>query len=183
MQTATKDLRLTKHPAGSSSHAASHPDRERLVSASGGFTLIELMIIVVVIAILAAIAFPSYQRYIQKARRTDAKNALLDLAAREERYFTVNNSYTADLSQLGYGGPSPNPSVAVNSTGQSYYTLAVSAVGPSAGTAPYTTYQAQAVPTGAQASDTTCATFQIDQLGVQTNWKNGTQVDAGAGCW
>ena len=60
---------------------------------SGGFTLIELMIVVVVVAILAAIAFPSYTRYVEQARRADAKSALLDAAQRLERFYTQNNTY------------------------------------------------------------------------------------------
>ena len=58
-----------------------------------GFTLIELMITVAVIAILAAIAFPSYQDSLRKSRRTDAKNALTQAMANMERYYTENNTY------------------------------------------------------------------------------------------
>lgn len=140
-----------------------------------GFTLIELMIVVAAIAILTTIALPSYQSYVIKSRRTDAKNGLLDLASREERYFSVNNTYTTDLSLLGYGVAANTTSVAINASGQSYYTLNATA-------ATATTYTATAVPTGAQAADTTCATYQIDQLGTQTNWSGTTQI-TGTGCW
>ena len=58
-----------------------------------GFTLIELMITVAVIAILAAIAFPSYQDSLRKSRRTDGKNALTQAMANMERYYTENNTY------------------------------------------------------------------------------------------
>ena len=58
-----------------------------------GFTLIELMIVVVVIAILAAIAYPSYQNQVQKTRRADAHTALLGAAQTLERCFTRTNSY------------------------------------------------------------------------------------------
>src|ERR1700682_6449593 len=68
----------------------------------GGFTLVELMVTVVVAAILFAIAVPTYTSQMQKARRTDARSALLDLAGREERFFSVSTAYTATASQLGY---------------------------------------------------------------------------------
>ncbi len=58
-----------------------------------GFTLIELMIVVAVIAILAAIAYPSYQDSVRKSRRADAKAALLDLAQFMERNYTTANRY------------------------------------------------------------------------------------------
>ena len=59
-----------------------------------GFTLIELMVTVAIVAILSAIAYPAYTEYILKSRRTDAKNALLDLAARQERFYSLNNKYS-----------------------------------------------------------------------------------------
>ena len=62
-----------------------------------GFTLIELMITVAVIAILAAIAFPSYQDSLRKSRRTDAKNALTQAMANMERYYTEKNTYVTTI--------------------------------------------------------------------------------------
>lgn len=60
-----------------------------------GFTLIELMITVVVVAILAAVAFPSYQDSLRKSRRTDGKNALTQAVANMERYYAERNSYAS----------------------------------------------------------------------------------------
>lgn len=74
------------------SHARRHP-RHAPVSAQGGFTLIELMIAVAVIAILASIAVPSYRGYVERATRTDAHAGLMEAAGQLERCYTVNNSY------------------------------------------------------------------------------------------
>ncbi|MGO4415522.1 type IV pilin protein [Cupriavidus sp. KB_39] len=65
-----------------------------------GFTLIELMITVMVLGILAAIAYPQYGQYVTKARRTEAKAALARVQGAQERYFTVNNKYSSDPAQL-----------------------------------------------------------------------------------
>lgn len=65
-----------------------------------GFTLIELMITVVIVAILAAVAYPSYQRYVIRSNRSEAQQFMLDVANREEEYF-LNNRLYVDLSTLG----------------------------------------------------------------------------------
>lgn len=58
-----------------------------------GFTLIELMIVVVIVGILAAIAFPSYDAYVKRSYRAEGQAFLNDVAARQERYFAQTNSY------------------------------------------------------------------------------------------
>ena len=82
-----------------------------------GFTLIELMIVLAVAAILAAVAFPAYKGQVAKGRRADAKQALLDLSQKLERYYTERGSYAG--ATLGNGGIYP----AQSSGG--YYTLAI----------------------------------------------------------
>ena len=69
-----------------------------------GFTLIEVMIVVVIIGILAAIAYPSYDEYVKRANRSEGQALLNDAAARQERYFAQNNAYitsSGELSKLG----------------------------------------------------------------------------------
>lgn len=67
-----------------------------------GFTLIELLIAVAIVALLAAIAFPSYRDHLVKSKRAEAKAALLKTTQLQERWYTVNNTYTTNLGQL-YG--------------------------------------------------------------------------------
>ncbi|MBL8253966.1 MAG: type IV pilin protein [Candidatus Competibacter sp.] len=72
------------------------PKQGRSQPAERGFTLVELMIVVAVIGILAAIAYPSYQDSVRKSRRADAKSVLLQAGQWMERYYTVNNRYDQD---------------------------------------------------------------------------------------
>lgn len=71
--------------------------------AQNGFTLIELMIVVAIIGILAAIAFPSYRTYIVRAKRTAAQSQMIDIASREQQFLLADRSY-ADQSKLQSSG-------------------------------------------------------------------------------
>ena len=134
-----------------------------------GFTLIELMVAVAIVAVLTAIALPGYTQHIRKSRRAEAKTALLDFAARQERFLSTNNVYTSAPDSLGYVGAFP---VDVLSGSTVYYRIDV--------TLPTSTsFSATAAPTGAQAGDT-CGTYTLNQLGVQGNTGNTT---ATADCW
>src|ERR1700694_2647712 len=88
-----------------------------------GFTLIELVVAMVIAAILAAIAIPAYSNYVRKARRAEAKTALLDLASLEERYFSTQNIYSASWSDLVYPAISNGSALSVGN----YYTVAAPA--------------------------------------------------------
>jgi type IV pilus assembly protein PilE len=144
---------------------------------SKGFSLIEMMIVVVVIAILVAIAVPMYQSQIQKSRRTSAKTALLDIASREEKFYSTNNYYTLEMANLGYAASQINNNeLQAPGGGSDYYTIEFPA---SASTqAPSYTVQAIPVPGSQQATDL-CGTYQLTDLGVQTN-TGGAQT---TGCW
>jgi type IV pilus assembly protein PilE len=106
---------------------------------SHGFTLIELMIVVSIIAILAVIAFPAYNDSVTKARRADGMSALMEAMARQERFFTENNTYTTDLAVL----PVPTDSQ------EGFYTLSAAACGTGIQSCVIMT----AAPNGAQAHD------------------------------
>lgn len=68
-----------------------------------GVTLMELMIVVVIISILTAVAYPSYRQYVAKAKRNEAMAALLKIATLQERWYLQNNTYTTDMTNLGFG--------------------------------------------------------------------------------
>lgn len=82
-----------------------------------GFTLIELMIVVAIVGLLAAIAYPLYRDHILKARRSDGLSKLMSVMQAEERYYTEHNTYVTDLTKLGYSS-----SDSVTSDG-GYYTV------------------------------------------------------------
>ena len=76
-----------------------HPSHS---SPARGFTLVELMIVIVIVAILLAVAVPSYQNSVQKGRRADAKSALLDVANRQEGNMLDRGTYSLELTDLGF---------------------------------------------------------------------------------
>ena len=139
-------------------------------SAFGGFTLIELMIAVAIVATLATIAATSYTSQIQKSRRTDARSALLDLAGREEKLFSTTNAYTPTLSNLGYSSAT---------VGSGYYTVTVVSPDPAQPVATQPNYLITATAINAQVGDAQCATLSVDQTGNQKS--TGTAL--AATCW
>jgi type IV pilus assembly protein PilE len=140
-----------------------------------GFTLIELMIVVVIVAILAGIAVPSYNSSIRKSRRTEAKTALLDFAAREERLYATQNAYSTDPVALGYTGAGGSWPV---STGSYYQIETPTTAAPTATTPGTFSVTVDPSPGSPQLKDTTCASFTVTQTGAQS--ATGTNPSA---CW
>lgn len=130
-----------------------------------GFSLMELMIAVAVMAILTVIAYPSYNNYIASAKRAEAKAALLEAAQYLERQFTAEGNY--DGGNLASAGLATLP----KKGGEAYYNLALNASGGS--------YTLTAIPTGAMNGDP-CGLLTLDQGGQQG--VSGATMTA-AECW
>ncbi len=128
-----------------------------------GVTFIEIMIVVVLIGIMTAIAYPNYRQFVARAKRTEARAALLKIATNQERFYLQNNSYTTDMMQLGF------PVGAAFISDSDSYSISVTAADANNFTA-VATYQ--------RLDDEAdkCLTFQIDGRGVRTSAPH-------ADCW
>ena len=138
-----------------------------------GVTLIELLIVVAIVGLLAAIAIPAYRRYVMRANRTDAKTALLATAQALERCYTNSTPYAYDSTQCTTAGSGVVFPVTVASG-----TYVISHSGARAAQ----TFTIIATPQGTQATiDTECAIFQVTQTGAQT--VTGTLTATPDRCW
>lgn len=138
-----------------------------------GFTLIEVMITVAIIGILSAVALPSYQSYIQKSRRTEARTILMDAASKQEQYILNFRTYTTSMTALGYAA-----SPATSETG--LYSVSAAAGGCGSIARCYT-LTATAVTGKGQDKDTKCKSFSLDSTGAKTS-KNASDA-ATTDCW
>jgi type IV pilus assembly protein PilE len=136
-------------------------------NAKRGFTLIELMITVALVAILTAVALPSYQSHVRKSRRAEAQAFLLSVAARQQQFLLDTRGFATTLTAVGIATPS-NVSAA--------YTvqLCTTTTPCTALAAGATAFALIATPDTAQSSEK-CGTLSIDQ--------NGTKTAAVSGCW
>ncbi len=149
-----------------------HDVQRKGLSASSGFTLIEVMIVVVIVGILIAVALPGYQNSLQKGRRADAKAALLDVAGRQEQYMLDRGTYTNDMTELGFGA---DPMVSE----EQHYT--VDATDCSGGTTDLNRcYLITATPRAGspQVDDARCTTIVLNSNGAKT--ATGSDTDS---CW
>lgn len=134
---------------------------------SAGFSLIELMITIVIIAIVTSIALPSYREHVKRTMRTDATSALLRVAAEQEKFYIANNAYTTALADLNIDG-----------TDDGLYTLAIDS-----DDVTLTFVASATVKAGeSQADDKECARFTIDANGNRIAFDSGDSENTEL-CW
>ena len=164
-------------------------ERRNLALRAWGFTLIELMIVVAIVAIIAAVALPSYFGSIRKSRRADAVNLMAQIAQAQERFrancpcyaHSVTNATSATCPAACPGtGADPGLGIATVSP---YYALTVNTIDA-------TNYRVRALPTGSQASDAMCAAMEMRMsVGVLTYVSSTSSGTIGAAttdanrCW
>lgn len=151
------------------STARMHLHAARESSCAHGFTLIELMITVAVIAILAALAVPTYSRYILRSNRSAAESFMQEAASAQERYMVDSRQFASSLTALGYA-TLPN-------TVQPNYAVAMVAVAASASGGTPPAYTITATPQGNQVRDTGCGTLTLNGDGSKS------ASTGAADCW
>lgn len=132
-----------------------------------GFTLIELMIAVTILAIIVGIAYPSYTSHVAQSGRAEGVALLLDAANRQQQYYLDHHAYTSDMTKLGY---SADPQFSETRL----YSVDATA-------ADVNGFTLVATAKGAQATrDTGCTSLSLNELG--TRGSNGNATDT-SGCW
>jgi type IV pilus assembly protein PilE len=141
-----------------------------------GFTLIEIMMVIAIIGILAAIALPGYEQYVTRSKRGLAKSAIVQVMDRQAQFFVDNKRFATDLTDLGYG----EDGFGINRSGKEVASTSADRVyvvqlGSGASTMAFTM---EAVPQLSQATkDAKCGTLQITHTGVKSVTGTGTD------CW
>ena len=138
-----------------------------------GFTLIEMMIVLIILGVLIMVALPAYQNSVIKSNRVAGRGVLMDLASRQEQFFINNKSYTNSLTDLGlpadYYVDNQAERVAL---ADAIYQINLSTVGGNG-------YTLSAVPLNRQTKDTQCQSLTLNGIGQKT--ESGTLT--ASECW
>jgi type IV pilus assembly protein PilE len=116
-----------------------------------GWTLIELVIALAVVAIIAAFAYSAYNDQVIKSRRSDGQAMLFAAAQRQQQFFTINGNFTATVGEGGLEMSTASP--------EGFYTLLIAATA--------NTYTLIATRAGLQAADTGCGNLTLNHLGAK----------------
>ncbi|KTC84122.1 type IV pilin protein [Legionella brunensis] len=141
---------------------------------SKGFSLIELMTVIIIMGILICFAYPSYRHYILHTRRYDGQLALLDLANRLEHFYAEQHTY--ETATLGF---EKTTDIKDNNLSQEkWYLLKIASQ-------TVDTYSLQAIPRNSQVNDLECQTLTLDHLGVKSisPGPKGTPIAQAEECW
>jgi type IV pilus assembly protein PilE len=139
---------------------------------ANGFTLLELMIVVAILAIIATFALFNYAKYGYRSRRVDGKEMLSRVAASQERYYTSFNRYAPDLGTLGYVATTPCNNLA--SSEKCYYIISTA----NGKTTDNQSFKLTAAPQNAQAKDA-CLSLVL----FSDNSKTFTGTESNGSCW
>lgn len=144
--------------------------RRTLASQTQGFTLIELMVVVCILALLAGIAIPSYREYVLRANRSEAQTLLRGGVAQQERYLAQYSKYTDTAARLAFGYPLADGK---RLSPHQLYELQAEFIDGNT-----RSYRLTALRRGAQASDSQCGDFSLDHQG-----NRGTSAGSVESCW
>jgi type IV pilus assembly protein PilE len=147
-------------------------------AAAAGFSLIEVMIVLVIIGILLLVAVPGYQDSMKKSRRADGMRDLMELVSRQERFYAQNSRYTDDINTAaGLNFDSDLDAEDDTISSEEHYILSVEACD---GGSLNTCYVLKATPRGGQETDP-CGTLTVDSRGVRDH--TGSPDNDGLQCW